>query len=65
MSDVSVLTERDRALVDAGRMPIDIDPPRPMTKTEIREQKLAKWLDLSVWEPVVHRGYIAWRRRGQ
>lgn len=63
--DISILTPRDRRLVDAGFLPIDVDPPRPLSELErIRLKKSTpRLIDDPDYEPMVGRGYLFWRKR--
>lgn len=68
MSDVSILTERDRQLVEAGYLPIDIDPARPLTNVErdrmSSEQRSRIFaVERLGYEAIVHKGYLGYRRR--
>jgi hypothetical protein len=64
--EVSQLTERDRALVELGNLPIDVDPPRAMSVGEISHAQrigMMQGIDLREYKPLIHLGVICYERR--
>ena len=61
------LTESDQLRAEFGLLPIDVDPPRPLTHFEIKGLTLTenhKTLMALGFEPMAHKGFLAWRKRG-
>lgn len=64
--EVSTLTERDRALVELGHLPIDCDPPRAMSIREINHAQrigMMSGVNLREYKPMIHKGVICYERR--
>jgi len=61
-SEVSILTSVDRWRVEAGFLPIDVDPPRSLTELEIQTELNVHELEMvrQGWKPLVHRGTLVW-----
>ena len=64
-SNVSVLTERDRLLVEAGYLPVDVDFHRRLTEQEVAQAKadreghnFSEWPNPDMFVPHVHRGVL-------
>ena len=69
MSDITILTERDRALVEAGYWPIDVDPARVMSEAEIASAMLSderrervREMQRAGYRALAHKGYIAYSK---
>lgn len=62
MSELSTLTDRDRALVEAGFWPIDVDPPLRISETQLQRmfspERRARIMEL------LSRGFVAFSHRG-